>query len=366
MKQKNKKHIAKYKFKQLKNKKEAVYQIPKFLVKQMGVNLITDSGMVQHEKQIYSKMYKIIIKKKNAGSISALLKKYRSMDYDFEMIRFYDEVWLQVFATYANISEAQDGFEVIEKEFMECAQKHDVSLENININQRLDFYVSSMCKLLGKDLNIESYKDQISEWKDIYNNFDFQKENNIITTENEKYSFVFVRKFPNNLTDKNSIIHIFEDIDNVIGIWTYYEMASDREVASFIRDRYVGYEGIMSRMKRKNPLMHKILTSTEPEKDEQCYVNASVCCLIKESADKDIKTIHKEICSAVEKQGYHLDFIYYEQKKMLDIFLGFGVNNMKISRLLPSEHMHCVFPVSTVPEEKEEYDIEAMKKLFLN
>lgn len=360
----------KERFKRLKNKKEAVYQAPAFLAAK-GILAVSESGIMQYGGNFFAKTYEMDFREETAGA--ELMQNLRSLNYPFDVLNVFggsggeEILHFRFWAKAENFIQAQEAFESLDKEFLSLG----FAFHSMNFVKKISNFFSCM-ESLGKKEKEEPFTEvfQHTGFLKECMQLDFIKEeSNQFQTEKGVWAFVSVNHYPSD--PDASIFDIFSEFKGLTSMYVSIEPISDFAVSDFIEERYIGFEGLLSRMKRKNPELYQVL-EREPETDKKQFFCGESVFLISGETQEIFQELLENLQKKAEEKGYEIRRLYGGQKnKLLDFFLlGGGIKSE--SRFQSVKNISCLLPCaagdSTERKEyaEEAYDIEEMRKLFLS
>lgn len=365
---KNKKIKKREQFRRIRNKNEAVYRTPNFFESATGVSLISESGIFQI-KEGFTKMYRLP-EGINIEEIHKICVGFRTMNADigFFKRRGADQVSLLLYAEKQNIQEAQAWFEK--------AELQD-KLKTVNAEERMEEYCSFLSEVLKKENKVDSYLTETQKWKALAKLEGAVMKENGIRTESGVFQIMAVRSFQMNIKEKNLAVLTAQDC--VMASYIGISSVSDEIVAELINSKYLGVEGILPRMRRKNPVLFDILNqdwknSEEESSDTQGFILGTVYFLLQATNLEEMKAEQVAFQRKAAEYGITVEALTWksnrmtrEQKEWISMFGMSGKRQKEYRCVLSTEAIEKLLPRGTdcrKPDQGESYDIAEMKALF--
>lgn len=365
---KNKKVRKREQFRRTRNKNEAVYRTPNFFESATGVSLISESGIFQI-KEGFTKMYRLP-EDTNIEEIHKICVGFRTMNADigFFKRRGAEQISLLLYVEKQNIQEAQAWFEKVEQQDR---------IKKVNAEERMEEYCSFLSEVLKKENRVDSYLTETQKWKALAKLEGAGMEESGIRTESGVFQIMAVRSFQMNIKEKNLAELTAQDcvMTSYIGI----SSVSDETVAELIDSKYLGVEGILPRMRRKNPVLFDILNqdwknSEEGSSDTQGFILGTVYFLLQAPNLEEMKAEQAAFQRKAAEYGISVEALTWksnrmtrEQKEWISMFGMSGRRQEEYRCVLSSEVIEKLFPGGTdcrMPDQGESYDIAEMKALF--
>ncbi len=363
--------MKKIKFKRTKNKKEAVYQAPAFL-KDAGILQMSDSGIFMHTGNVFTKIYE----RNQTENAEELLKEQmliRQLDvtWSYLVLSASADTWYMQFCLPAeSFEKAQEKFEALEEELNGILQT-----EGMPLHKRLGFGFYGIKKYFTGETAGEGNScslEEVEAWKS-YVQLDFiQDDKKFFAAPKGHFAFLSVYEYPgaSKVGKRRSMYSMMRESPSVLGMLSTFEPVTDFAVSQFMQEKYIGYEGVLSKMKRVNPELYHVMEGPVEVDNRNFFCGSSVFLLYA----REQKELCKEIVSLVIKasdMGYLVQNVFGIQKQLIREFFLLGYVRGKTLRFLPMSQMMLLLPASfkeegsTGQEQANEADMEEMRKLFL-
>lgn len=361
---------SKIKFKRWKNKKEAVYETPAFL-KSIGVLQISESGIFMHAGNIFTKVYERE-RIENAEELLKEQKLIRQLDVTWSILTFSEhlDTWYMQFRLPAeSFEKAQEKFDALEREL-----KGILQIDSMVLSRRLAFGFYGIKKCFSENTQGEAIAcslEDAEDWKP-YAELAFIEDNtNSFVATKGHFAFLSIYEYPgiSKGLKRETLYSVLRGMPGVLGMRSTFEAVTDFAVAQFMQEKYIGYEGVLSKIKRVNPELYCVITEPVETDNRNFFSGSSVFLLYA----KEQHELNKAIASFVIKAGDMGCLVHNVcgmQKQLVRDFFLLGSGPERTSRFLPMSQMALLLPASFEEDDRneqkaaEEADMEEMRKLF--
>lgn len=371
-------------FKRIKNRNEKVYGAPAFFKGHTGIQTITESGITQRiiERSTFVKAYEIKVVSENKvreNKLESFHCFYQYLCSEYVFIQFHvhrDKThgilknYLLVGISAVSMERAQEKFSTVEEDWKTQEEKFGINFDTLDGNERMHFYCDLISKTCGKTYQTDNYFQEVNTWKYMSGLEEVEEtEDMYIKTEQGYFSVVMIQKYPYVLDDNRFIQDVLEE-KFVQAVVLDAEGVSDPVVRELFHNSYVGMEGILSRMQRVNPVLHLTLTKTDEEtvEDVESFVNSSASFLLRAGTTQQMEEYMNALKKIAQRHHMRIKQLCFSNA---DIIRAFGMTGERMDyagQMLPKSEMGYIVPFDfeQKSEKEEAYDVEELKRLFLD
>lgn len=360
--------------KRIKNKREPVFKAPgSMTMGGMDIQQMTESGIFLHRGNVYTKIYK---KAPTDGEQAVKEQEtLRRMDASYSYLAciegnnasFEDSrpIYMKFEISAENMEKAQEQFEILEKETA------DMKLQPLPLGQRLSQGFGSIGQILyEKDRAADYTLFHEEEWSPYAVLEDQKGVGGILKTEKGCFMFLSLYEYPDirDSLPEGTLYDAFGGLPGTVWMQTSVEPVTDFSVCEFIKERYIGYEGVLLKMKRDNPVLYDVLANPA-EADKRNFITAD-CLFMLYAPDEDkLKEFAEGFKTAAESRKCKAQEICGIKRDLIHDYFFLTAGRRKAARLLPAARARLLLPFSDISGDSpaaEEADMEEMKRLFFS
>lgn len=351
--------------KRIRNKYEEVYKTPSFFRRVMGIAVVTRSGIFQDETGC-TKAYRMnqTIKPEELRKLSS---HANGIKLQLICLKENNERYFILHSNDKILAQAQEKFQMLdEKMFENGEQDWNVTIpEALNLESRLKLFGKFLANMNGKKWVLNNSVSETEVWRELSRLMNQEKGVEGLKTDAGFFATLAVRRYPYVL--EHGLLDPLISQDCVFAFASEIAPISNRAVASLLKDNYDGLDGVMVRMKRKNPDLHRILVQ-DLDDGQEIYGKGSFYFLLQAESQAGMETYIR----AFKQMGKERQIILEERVLNLDraaaVFGLSGGRQEHLGRLLPLSDLDFLVPYNRDHGScvRDAYDVEDMKKLFFD
>lgn len=344
-------------FLRIKNKYEPVYKAPACFRNAVGTISVSESGIFYTDGG-YSKVYPA----SGAGdsAMTQAVETGTERGADAGLLSVKEDDWLLLYIQKNSMQEAQEWFmETERKGFLPC----------LSAEERLAGYARFSSAFLGTACSTDRYLAEECRWKAQAGMEGIRADGDFIKTQAGVCQAVAVRKFV-----KDPCMEAVRELTRqkaVMAAYTELSHTKDQTVADWIKSEYLGFDGILPRMKRNGPLLYGVLNGAEGNRES--FVTAAAYYLLSAASPAELLKEREAFLETAGSFGIRAEAVPDARagslRRMKEAAAVFGMTGRRprgYQSLIPSDAAwHPVLKGAPEAGRKTEtYDMEEMREIF--
>lgn len=370
---KNKKDsFKKEKFKKGKSKFGSYYIAPDFVKRHIGVRKIYDNGLIEHNDDCFTLAFSFSYSSNNIDEVNDFMNDLRISDC---VVRFINDLekkshMMVISFKLINLNELNERIETIKKNLLYSAQKNNITINQIELNDLITKYVGFLQEIFDiDDIDASMFFKNISVFlKSIYDS----KGNMILDNESywfrsditdKYYLFASISNYPYKYDEFESILSSLDYIKFNISEMT---PISDYNLIRNFNSLYAGYNGLVNRIKRNNKELYDIYLEFKKKKgkfnDSRKFCYISKLYLIEADSLEELEDNFNSFKNLLKSAGFSVDKIFYNSMNLINVICGISNKSFKANSLIKSSEVGKLL----IPYEKNIDDMDILKNYFMN
>lgn len=324
-------------FAEVKKAMVPTYIAPDFLSKKYGIKQVFDSGIFMLKNQISNKFYSV--KCKDNMDKQGVFDVLRSYDFGYRFYYFDNKTYLLIQINSDEKQDASFDFDAIEKELFKKLAGLGVTLDALNLEDRLRFIHQYIVKdKPDSNNNIMDYVHNVIAWKADFKLDGIQEYMNGLKIGDKEYYFFYFNRFGNNTTE---MLQELSKIEGVESIMVEHNGISDGALYGFFHNNFMGCDNELRKLKKLNNSLYEILIDPTM-RDSRSYSMVGINVLYAVSS-QDADTVKEKIQFIVDRYDAS---IYYFCGEMASAFVDFSPlgewKNSELRLVKNSESCNCM------------------------
>lgn len=346
-----------------------MYKSPAFLNGNLGVIRISESGIFEME-HCFTKIYSITGFQEEKRK--QLLEKWRTLGMECGILqgRYLNGKYFIIREECHDMSEAMEKFAGMEQE---------LEITGLSAEQRIKGYCEYISKVLGEQYQTENYLLETPVWKTAVSMNKLKVTEKEIVTETGYFSVIAIRRFSSK--GKKGSFQKLENKEYVAASYLSALKVTNQRIREAVEEEYLGVDGVLPRMKRKEPLLYDIMSTNiilpngiaQASENTGSFMSVSAYFLLQAETLEEQKKNMADFFQTAGESGMQAEKIPLaelngarERRETFAMFGLMGNCQKRYGNFLPADDM---FRILVYQSEKEDhpgqtYDVEEMRALF--
>lgn len=329
---------------------------PSYIKKRYGLSEVTDDGIFCFADGTSNKLYRFEVGDK--AEKKEAFQLLRGYDVFFTIFYMEDGDYIMLVVNEKTLQEVKESFNSLEKDFIPKLKNFDISLTEVNFQERMQIIHKCFVNgLEAESVSVSDYYTNPAGYKKdfLLEEYDVFYESFLATNTDDIFKMLFVRK---NTDSLDMLMRELSELPYVCVCRNDFEPVPDKAVVAFIENTYMGYEKEKKQINKVNPELYDVMTSTVNAEDTKLFTSVGMSILLKFNKN-NTDEVMEEIKTIFQKHNCFYEYYFGNILNAYLSFVPFMTDAVRQERLMQGDKSLAFFLSGKGKEDDADIDLSS-------